>query len=32
MTNLEDPEITIRCKCGMDVDVIWAPKAKEYQN
>ena len=32
LTNLGDPEITIRCKCGMDVDVIWAPKAKEYQN
>ena len=29
---LEDPEITIRCKCGGDVDLQWAPKAKEYRN
>ena len=29
-TNLEDPEITLRCRCGMDVDVMWVPKAKEY--
>ena len=31
-TNSEDPEITIRCKCGGDVDLRWVPKAKEYQN
>ena len=31
-TNLEDPEITIRCKCGGDVDLRWNPKAREYQN
>ena len=31
-TNLEDPEITIRCKCGGNVDLRWVPKAKEYQN
>lgn len=31
-TNLEDPEITVRCRCGGDVEVRWAPEAKEYQN
>lgn len=31
-TNLEDPDITVRCKCGGDVELHWAPKAKEYQN
>lgn len=31
-TNLEDPEITIRCKCGGYVDLRWAPKLREYQN
>ena len=31
-TNLEDPEITIRCKCGGDVDLRWNPKEREYQN
>lgn len=32
LTNLEDPEITVRCKCGGDVDLRWNPKAREYQN
>lgn len=32
LTNLEDPEITIQCKCGGDVELRWNPKAKEYQN
>ena len=31
-TNLEDPEITIRCKCSGDVDLRWNPKEREYQN
>lgn len=31
-TNLEDPEITVRCKCGGDVDLRWNPSTKEYQN
>lgn len=31
-TNLEDPEITIRCKCGGDVELRWVPKVKEYRN
>lgn len=31
-TNLEDPEITVRCRCGGDVELRWEPKAKEYQN
>lgn len=31
-TNLEDPEITVRCNCGGDVDLRWNPKAREYQN
>jgi len=31
-TNLEDPEITVRCKCGEDVELRWDAKAKEYQN
>lgn len=32
MTNSEDPKITVRCKCGGDVDLRWNPKAREYQN
>ena len=32
LTNLEDPEITIRCKCGGDVDLRWVPAVKEYRN
>lgn len=31
-TNREDPDITVRCKCGGDVDLRWNPKAREYQN
>ena len=31
-TNLEDPEITVRCKCGEEVALEWRPTAKEYQN
>jgi len=31
-TNLEDPDITVRCKCGENVNLRWNPKAKEYQN
>ena len=31
-TNVEDPEIAVRCKCGEDVELRWNPKAKEYQN
>ncbi len=31
-TNLEDPDITIKCKCGGDVNLWWNPKTKEYQN
>ncbi len=31
-TNLEDPEITVRCKCGGDVNLRWAPKSREYKN
>lgn len=31
-TNLEDPDITVRCKCGGDINLRWASKAKEYQN
>lgn len=31
-TNLEDPNITIRCKCGGSIDLCWVPKAKEYRN
>lgn len=31
-TNLEDPDITVRCKCGGDVNLRWAPKSREYQN
>ncbi len=31
-TNLEDPEITVRCKCGEDVTLEWTPSEKEYQN
>ena len=32
LTNLEDPDITVPCKCGGSVDLRWAPKSKEYQN
>ena len=31
-TNLEDQDIIVRCKCGGDVDLRWAPKSREYQN
>jgi len=31
-TNLEDPEIEVRCKCGEDVALRGNPDAKEYQN
>jgi len=31
-TNLEDPEITVRCKCGGEAELRWNAKAKEYQN
>lgn len=31
-TNSEDPDITVRCKCGRDVELCWEPKEKEYQN
>ena len=31
-TNLEDAGITVRCKCGEDVELRWVPEAKEYQN
>lgn len=31
-TNLEDPEITVRCKCGVDIELRWASKEKEYRN
>ena len=31
-TNPEDPNITIRCKCGGSIDLCWVPKAKEYRN
>ena len=31
-TNLEDPEITIRCKCGGEINLRWNPNAREYQN
>lgn len=30
LTNLEDPDIVIRCKCGKDVGLRWMPDAKEY--
>ncbi len=31
-TNLEDPEIEVRCRCGRDVTLRWVPDAKGYQN
>lgn len=31
-TNLEDPAITVRCKCSRDVELWWNTKAKEYRN
>ena len=31
-TNLEDPDITVRCKCSRDVNLRWVPKSREYQN
>lgn len=31
-TNLEDPTISVKCKCGGMVDMQWEPKAKEYRN
>lgn len=32
LTNLEDPDITVRCKCGGDVDLRWVPGSREYTN
>ena len=32
LTNAEDPDITILCKCGQFVSLRWVPKAKEYRN
>ena len=32
LTNLEDPEIIIPCKCSEDVYLRWNPQVKEYQN
>lgn len=31
-TNLEDTNISVKCKCGGTVDMQWTPKAKEYRN
>jgi len=31
-TNLEAPDITVRCKCGRDVTLEWTPPEKEYRN
>ena len=31
-TNLEDTNISVKCKCGGMVDMQWVPKAKEYRN
>ena len=31
-TNLEDPDITVRCKCGGDINLRWVSKLREYQN
>lgn len=31
-TNLEDPEITVPCKCRADVKLRWVPAVKEYRN
>ncbi len=30
-TNLEDPDITVRCKCGRNVNLRWTPNSREYQ-
>ena len=32
LTNLEDSNICIKCKCGGTVDLQWESKAKEYRN
>lgn len=31
-TNLEEPEITVRCKCGRDINLEWVSKVREYRN
>ena len=31
-TNLEDPTISVKCKCGGMIDMQWVPRAKEYRN
>lgn len=32
LTNVEDADISVKCKCGGMVDMQWEPKAKEYRN
>ena len=32
LTNAEEPDISVLCKCGQFVNLRWAPKAKEYRN
>lgn len=32
LTNMEKPDITIKCRCGSPVDLQWVPKIREYRN
>ena len=32
LTNAEEPDIAVLCKCGQFVNLRWVPKAKEYRN
>ena len=32
LTNMEEPDITIKCRCGSPVDLQWVPKIREYRN
>lgn len=32
LTNAEEPDIAVLCKCGQFVNLRWVPKSKEYRN
>ena len=32
LTNMEEPDVTIKCRCGSPVDLRWVPKIREYRN
>lgn len=32
LTNMEEPDVTIKCRCGSPVDLRWVPKIRECRN